>query len=712
MKKARWICLIGWSVATSGLLAGNGYGVDLYTSDTETPEPRSNELTISTSKPDFDDSLNPSAITDSIGIKDEYAFGVERLYWENDPDSDWRLFLDSQFLFRPDDYKVRFQAVKPDERILTIDFRYWEEYDYGAGIYYPARDSFYVLDPDLLRETIKRFKISYQAMPSYENRWKITYSLFERTGDSLSTRFGDDYQYRVRGIKSRGMVPSMISGDERVQKLDFEFKRQEEVDRKGFRVHYQMRESDRQRTSERGAVDASAHRYSRSEEKNEDDLFGVSGYTRKQLTDSMYGSIGVAYTRMDGDITGARVFGADPEAQYDIDFISMQLDDHGFLDLDATRKLRQVVANANVVYDPEGNYRWMAGVRFEHMSSEVFSSYIDTWRTFDFADLARQSQEAAMTAASEKTADDISGFLELRYKGFSKAQLYTRVEAGKQDGDMGESWTRTEIVPNPDTRMSLLERANGFDRNRTFWEAGVNYYPITSVQVSVEGYIKQKENSYDYSKLVMNPADWTAYPGFLEEQETYTEDLNARVNWKVFSWLKSVSRIDLQNSTIENKGRSLAEIEAAERERMVFNQSIVLTPHPRLFVNATYQLVDDLTETPATGLQYPFDGIIVNIPNDYWQMNVNVFYVLTKMIDLQLGYYYLEMDNYLDTSPNTVPYGNDIEQHQGSVDLIFHLGDATVARLGYNYYEQTYTPAQENRDYTVHLMKASLQRKF
>ena len=59
-----------------------------------------------------------------------------------------------------------------------------------------------------------------------------------------------------------------------MQKIDFEFKRQEEVDRKGFRVHYQVRESDRKRTSERGVIDPAANRYSRSEEENEDDLFG------------------------------------------------------------------------------------------------------------------------------------------------------------------------------------------------------------------------------------------------------------------------------------------------------------------------------------------------------------------------------------------------------------------------------------------------------
>ena len=97
--------------------------------------------------------------------------------------------------------------------------------------------------------------------------------------------------------------------------------------------------------------------------------------------------------------------------------------------------------------------------------------------------------------------------------------LYSRIEVGKQEGDLEESWSREEILPNPDYRMRLLESANGFDRSRAFWETGVNYFPLTNVQVSVEGYLKQKENEYEYSRLIMSPADWTAYPVFLEEQE-------------------------------------------------------------------------------------------------------------------------------------------------------------------------------------------------
>ncbi len=317
-----------------------------------------------------------------------------------------------------------------------------------------------------------------------------------------------------------------------------------------------------------------------------------------------------------------------------------------------------------------------------------------------------------MASASDKSLNDMSAFVELRYNGIAKAQLYTRVEAAEQEGDLSETWSSTEVFPNPDASRNLLDRATDFDRSSLFWEAGINYYPASSLRISVEGYIKSRENEYDFSKVLLADDDWTAYPGLIEEQQFYTEDINARVHWKPLPWLKSVSRIDVQNTTIDNKPRTSVEIEAAERERMVFNQSIVVTPHPRFFLNASYQLVEDLTETGATGIGQRHEGIIVNIPNDYWQFNANVFYVVAKSVDLQLGYSYLEMENYLDTSPTTVPYGSDIQQHHGSADVVLHINEATIARIGYHYYEQTSIPMEQNRDYTVNLVKASLQRKF
>ena len=170
--------------------------------------------------------------------------------------------------------------------------------------------------------------------------------------------------------------------------------------------------------------------------------------------------------------------------------------------------------------------------------------------------------------------------------------------------------------------------------------------------------------------------------------------------------------MDFQNTTIDSKDRVNEELRASERERVVFNQSLTWAPHPRLFVTATYKLVDDLTEVPAADLEGTFSGIIVNIPNDYWQADVSLYYVLTSLIDVQVGYNYMNIDNYIDNSSATVPFGSEIEQHHGNVNIFFHFTSNMVARLGYHYYEQTDMATAGNTDFSVHVVNGSLQMKF
>ena len=695
------------------MIAGEGFGVNLVTSETEAPRPRQSEISISYSETSLQEGSTPAVVAESLGLEDMYSFGLERLYWENDPDADWRIYLDSRIRVRPDDIALSLEAFKADEKYFNLEFQTWEEYDYGAGIYYPAGNTYFILSPEQLEEEITRLKLSYRFLPTSVSSWKIGYSFFERSGSSLSTRFGDDYQYfATSGLKSRGVVPAVESGEERVHSADFEYKKQDEVERTGVRAYWQRRTSERTRVVERAFKQAARKRFNRHEEINEDELYGMSAYVRRQLTESMYGSLGAAYTRLDGDITGSRVFGSDPEASYDIDFAARQMDDRGFLDLVGTKALKQWILNGNLVFDPEGNYRWMAGVRIEHLSTEMFGSYLDTWNTFDYADRAKQDQEANSLTNSEKTADDLSAFLEVRYRGFSKAHIYSRVELAQQEGDLSEGWSREEVLPNPSDPETILSRLTDFERNRAFWELGVNYYPTNSFRVSLEGYVKSRDNKYLTGNAYLDDSDFTAYPAFIKEQDFFTEDLNARFHWKVFPWLKCVSRVDFQNTSIDSVGHNLEDVRSAERKRMVFNQSVVLTPHPRLFMNISYQLVDDLTETGAASLASPVNDIITNLPNDHWQLDANMFIVLNKGLDLQLGYHHLKMDNYFDSSPVTVPYGSSLKQHHANAGLVVHFSELTVMTIGYHYFEQTELATPGDKDYSVHFLKTTLQHKF
>ena len=533
MKKAFYHKL-GWLALSTGILSsGSAFGVDLYTIDTDEPEPRKNEVVLNYGAPEFDEGDAVAQAAQSLRIPDTNLGGIERFHIQNSDDSDWRVYIDGRWLVNPDEILISLEAFKEESIFLDIDFRHWVEYDYGAGIYYPPTDAFFILSADALEEEINKLEVTFRFKPSDSVQWKIGYSFFNREGDSVSTRFGDDFQYDIGRTVSRGIVPAMNTGEETVHKVELGVEKSDDVDKAGVRIFYQRREVDRQRVVERAASQASANRFTRQEEESKDDLYGLSAYSRKLIRDDLTGSVGFAYTRLDGDLTGSRVFGANPEADYDIDFVASQLNDRGFLDLEGTRQLKQWIINANLVYEPEGNYRWMAGVRMEHLSTEAFSSYLDTYDVVDWGDLERQNQEADMLSSSEKSALDLSGFLELRYKGLAKTLLYTRLEGATQSGDLDEAWTRQEVAPNQGSSVSLLDRATEFDRSSAFWELGANYYPKSYLKISIEGYLKYRDNQFDFATVELPDDDFTLYPGYIEQQEFYTEDLNARVHWRI-----------------------------------------------------------------------------------------------------------------------------------------------------------------------------------
>lgn len=693
-------------------LSGPLEAVEVYTSNTDEPELKQREFVFSYGDTDLEGGSSEAALREDTGLREGGSGGIERYYWENSVDGDWRVYFDSYWLANPDEAGVSLEIQDGFTVFFNLDFRNWTEYAFGNGVWYPPTNTFAFLSAEALEEEINKIDISLEVHPWDETRIELAYGFFSRDGEKFSTRFGDDNQFQVGGAPSRGILPALIDGDERVHTFDVRLIRQDYIDLTGFRFHYQHREVNRTHVVERAARQPSANRFTTEDESSKDDLFSASGFARREFSDTLVGSMGFVFTRLDGDITGSRVFGAAPEAAYDIDFAALQLHDRGFLDLESSRKLKQWIFNVNGVYTPSETVRWMVGVRIERLNTEAFGSYLDTHRTVDWAARELQNEEASMLSSSDKSALDISAFLEGRHTGFKSILLYSRLEAGNQGGDLQEGWTREELFPDARDPVDLLDRFTDFDRQFAFWEAGANYYPSTGLRFSLSGYLKYRENSYSLRGVRLPGDDFTLYPGYIRNQNFHTRDINARVHWRIFDSLKSVTRADYQETEIETDSGTANRIESSVRERLVISQSLTWSPASRFFASASVNYVDDLTETGAAELEGTFGGIVVNVPNDYWHADLNLYYVISKLFDIQLGYTHMEFTNFTDTSPTTTSYGTDLRQRHGSAELIFHISEQAQARLGYFVYDREEPSAGGFRDYTAHLFNGSLQLIF
>lgn len=686
--------------------------VEISTTQLESPEALSPVISLSGGEVYLEDGSNEAQLRQDFGLRPGGTGGLEAFRWVGDGTSDWQVFVDARLVENPDEAKVDLKMVKPEEAEFGIRFHYWTEYDAGAGPWYPVAGSRYLLTPVELEKELSRLTIRYERSLTDTLRMQLAYGLFDRQGEAMSTRYGDDFQYRIGGTPSRGLVPGVLKTAETLQTVDARFVWQDWVKLTGLRLHAQRRESSRTRLVERGAEDPVARRWTRQSERSVDDLFSFSTFARREWGDTIVGSMGFGFTRLDGTISGSRIFGSSPEAQYDPEFAALQFEDRGYLDLASSRQLRQSLFNFNLVCTPAETVRWSAGARVEKLDTQVFGSYMDTYSTVDWTAAEFQREEADMLSRAERSLLDFSGYFEVRYTGFEKLLLFSRIEGSRQEGDLDEDWVREETYPDQREAMNLLERATDFDRRSVFWEVGGNTYPLKNLHLSLKAYLKVKDNGYSLEGVDLPEGDYTLYPGHFVRQRFEVRDVNGRVSWRVTPNLKLLSRLDYQESKVENIDGGLISLQSAERRRVVYNQSVTWSPGKRIFLTAHYSQVDDLTETLASELEGTFAGIVSDLPTDYRQVDATAHVVLTKRIDAQLGYQYLEMDNYFDASPLTIPYGADLSLETVSVGLILHMGEATRLRMNYRYFEREEPSANSLNDYTAHLVSGLFQVTF
>jgi hypothetical protein len=201
MKEVDSICLcrkrITVATLAAGLLAAAPLAaVELYTSDTEEPEPYQPMVTFGVGYTDVKEGVEALAL-EQEGIQDDTTGGIERLYWENEYGSDWRIYVDSFALLDPDRYGVKLEIQNGYDVFFDLNFIQWHDYEYGSGIWYPITDTFAVLSASALEKEINKLDISLRFSPSDLIWVELDYGFFIREGQSLSTRFGDNIHYRI-----------------------------------------------------------------------------------------------------------------------------------------------------------------------------------------------------------------------------------------------------------------------------------------------------------------------------------------------------------------------------------------------------------------------------------------------------------------------------------------------------------------------------------
>jgi hypothetical protein len=298
---------------------------------------------------------------------------------------------------------------------------------------------------------------------------------------------------------------------------------------------------------------------------------------------------------------------------------------------------------------------------------------------------------------------ELSYLLPERYSGVTNWAFYAKGQWLEGQGDVQESGTQT--VP--------LQRDTDVDRFFQKYAAGVNWYPLRTLNFGAQYYFRSQD--YDYTHILDStpnaPPSGNRYPAIIENQVFDTQDANIRATWRALRNLTLTARYDFQYTTIDTQLDQLPGSEQAETTSHIVNANVSWIPWSRLYLqlNGTYAF--DHTDTGADNATGAAANLVHNFSSDYWMAGATVGYALSDKTDLQAGYFYYLADNYVPYIV-TQPYGSGLKE-QGVTAGISHRFTARLrGSLKYSFLTSDDQTSGGFNDFTAHVIYSTLQIMF
>ena len=427
------------------------------------------------------------------------------------------------------------------------------------------------------------------------------------------------------------------------------------------------------------------------------DLFNAHASSATRINEQFLLTAGYAFTYIDTDTAGNRIYGSAFDSIYDPFFRGRAPRDEGFLDLNGSTIFRQHEANLNLLYTPWENVAIIPSLRVSKQDESADANFTTT----DFTS-AGVATFTPIYGNNDRAYLDVAEAVELCYTGFTNWLLYARGEWTEDDGDLNQ----LELpLDTPEDQDLLREDADRFTQKYT---VGLNWYPLRRFNLGAQYYHKTRD--YDYAnKLGPPPSD---YPGFIQDQKFDTDDANFRISLRPLNNVTLVTRYDFQLSRMFMTGDSLGEVQSGETTTHIISQSASWSPLPRLVLQGNFNYVLDSTDTPGDRLGGIMANQIQQAENNYWDAGALVGYALDDKTDLQLEYFYYRADDYQNNSAFSQPYGAGEEQNGVTVTLLRQLSRSIRWTLKYGFFsnhDQTYGG---HKNYNAHLVYSSLQYRF
>lgn len=691
--------------------------------------------------------------------RDSFYGGIQDLHMEGALGGGL-LTLDGRAIFDNGDYLIDVRYEDPKWGYVNFGLNTYRSYYDGSAAYFPSKeydknnvevdrwfdsfdDEMYIERGSLWFEGGLMLEDLPQVVFRYEHQWRHGRKDATTWGDSNLT--GGYYDHEtVRTFGGRGYVPSYREVEESRDIFDINITHTIGNTDFGVGGRLELMDQDnalyeRRRPHEFGNVDdpnggrqipGLIDRRITQQEGMDAELWNVHTFTDTTFNEQFKLTSGFSYTAMDTDIDGSRIIGDHYDDAFDRYFARRQYRDEGFYNLIGGAFLKQYVGNMSLMYTPFEHLTIVTGVRVEAQDRDGVSEFIET-------NVGNQpnfiTAEERFRNMQNRQDFEVTESLEIRYTGLEDWAFYVRGEWSEGTSQLKESEYVIEEGHDghfEDVGESALLRDTNTDRSFQKYTAGVNWYPLHQLNIGAQYYYKEKD--IDYAFLT----DWEyyaqesgstgdLYPSFIREQDFQTHDLNVRLTWRPCSFLTSVSRYDLQHSTIDTRGdayrasefddsaRSLTSMESAQMDSHIFSQSITIVPCSRVYLQGNGSYTFDEIETPVYGLEAPADSgyltMVDQSRNSYWTANAVLGVQICDRTMFQAQYDYYLTDNYVNSYWASMPYGSECEESRVMATINHQLTDQILLTFRYGYMDYKDIPSGGHNSYDAHLAYAGMK---
>jgi hypothetical protein len=595
------------------------------------------------------------------------------------------LKLDGRGIFDNHDYTIRLELDYPELGYFKAGYTEYRTWYNGNAGYYPPTDAWFEPRDETL--AIDRRTLWFEGGLRLPNLPELTlrYERQTRDGRKDSLAWGESAQAAGRRI-----APAFWGIDEvrDIFAIDARHTLGNTTLRLGAR--YEIQDQDNRRYTRRSPGEP-ADRRGTQKDGLDSDLFNIHASAENWIRDNVLFTVGYAFTDLDTDLSGYRVFGT----AYDPDLGQRLPDPNSFQALNGGSQMSQHVANLNLMYLPWESFAIIPSARIEKQDLDSVSR---------FGQPAGPLVPNQFRATSERGLLDISEAIELRYTGVTNWVFFARGTWLQGQGDLDESFD------NRSTAVNVLARSTDDDRFSQKYAAGVNWYPLRRFNLGAGYYYKLRNNDYDHSTDSSSnaPGSLNRYPAFLTAQDFETHDFNAKATWRPLNNLTLVARYDYQLSTIDTQGDNLASVESAQTTSHILGASVSWVPWHRLYFQGGLNYVTDRTHTPVENIT----RAVLDSENDYWNGSLTAGLALDDKTDLTATYFYYRADNYSDNSAVGLPYGVGIEEHGLTASLGRQLSRRIRWTIRYGFFTSDDETSGGNNDYDAHLVYSTLQYRF